>query len=100
MATRYGVIEDYDYSSTHKRQRLTLWSGPFASVREAEALSLPNGAGFMLALEYGGKLRVSCPAPRTDANWEQVDQAINEALNAHTAAQEQASPAQSEAHND
>jgi hypothetical protein len=45
---RYGVMDDYDYTSTHKRERLLIWSGPFASVREGEAYSshrckLPSG---------------------------------------------------------
>lgn len=81
--TRYGIMEDYDYNSTHKRERLTLWSGPFASVREGEAYSLPKGDGYMVTLEYGDKVRVTCPTPRTDKNYIEVDAAINKALNRH-----------------
>lgn len=79
--TRYGIIEDYEYSSTHKRHRLTLWSGAFASVREGDAYSLPNGDGYMVNIEYGPKLRVKCPAPRNSSNWVEVDDAINKAVN-------------------
>lgn len=79
--THYGIIEDYDYNQTHKRHRLSLWSGPFASIREGEAYSLPKGNGYMVALEYGGKVRVACPSPRTDENYSEVDEAINKALN-------------------
>jgi hypothetical protein len=77
---RYGVMEDYDYTSTHKRERLVIWSGAFASVREGEAYTLPKGDGYMVTLEYGGKVRVSCPTPRTDANYLEVDTKINETL--------------------
>lgn len=80
--THYGIIEDYDYNQTHKRHRLTLWSGMFASVREGEAYSLPNGKGYMVRLEYGEKVRVSCPSPRNSENYMHVDEAINRALNA------------------
>jgi hypothetical protein len=83
--THFGVIEDYDYNQTHKRHRLTLWSGPFASVREGEAYSLPNNNGYMVTLEYGDKVRVTCPAPRDGHNWLEVDRALNDALNAHLA---------------
>ena len=79
--TRFGIMTDYDYNETHKRERLTIWSGPFASVREGEAYSLPKGDGYMVTLEYGGKVRVTCPTPRTDATYIEVDAAINKALN-------------------
>lgn len=81
--TNYGIIEDYDYNSTHKRKRLTLWSGPFASVREGEAYSLPKGDGYMVTLEYGDKVRVECPVERTDENYIEQDKAFNVALNRH-----------------
>lgn len=82
--THYGIIEDYDYNETHKRHRLSLWSGPFASVREGEAYSLPKGNGYMVNLGYGDKVRVTCPSPRTSENWIEVDEAINKALNDHS----------------
>lgn len=81
--THYGIIEDYDYNATHKRKRLTLWSGPFASVREGEAYSLPKGDGYMVTLEYGEKVRVTCPVERTDENYQEQDKAFNVALNRH-----------------
>jgi hypothetical protein len=83
--TRYGIIEDYEYNLTHKRHRLTIWSGSFMSDRDGEAYSLPNGNGYMVSLEYGDKVRVECPAPRTSENYNEVDKAINDALNAHNA---------------
>lgn len=79
--TRYGIIEDYDYNQTHKRERLTIWSGSFMSDREGEAYSLPKNDGYMLRLEYGDKVRVECPTPRTSENYNEVDKAINVALN-------------------
>lgn len=80
---RFGLIEDYDYNATHKRKRFTIWSGPFASVREGEMYSLPNGKGFMITLEYGHKIRVECPVERTDTTYIEQDKAINDALNAY-----------------
>lgn len=81
--THYGIIEDYDYNASHKRKRLTLWSGPFASIREGEAYSLPKGDGYMVTLEYGDKVRVECPVERTNENYREVDAAFNKALNRH-----------------
>ena len=80
---RYGIMEDYDYNATHKRKRLTLWSGPFASVREGEAYSLPKGDGYMVTLEYGDKVRVECPVERTNESYMEQDKAFNDALNKH-----------------
>lgn len=79
---RYGVTTDYDYNQAHKRERLCLWSGAFFDQFEASALSLPNGAGYMLTVYAGQKIRVACPAPRTDSNYVQVDAALSEALTA------------------
>jgi hypothetical protein len=85
--THYGLIEDYEYNATHKRKRYTIWSGPFASVREGEMYSLPKGDGFMITLEYGDKIRVTCPVERTDETYVEQDKAINDALNAYYAPQ-------------
>jgi hypothetical protein len=81
--TRYGVTTDYEYSSTHKRERLLVWSGPFASVFEAQAYSLPKQDGYMLTTYHGAKIRVSCPCPRTDENYPEVDNALTNALRVH-----------------
>ncbi len=81
--TRYGIISDYDYNLTHKRERLTIWSGSFMSDYEGEAYSLPKNNGYMVNLGYGDKVRVTCPTPRTDKNYNEVDEAINKALNGH-----------------
>lgn len=81
--TRYGIIMDEEYNNSHKRTRLTLWSGPFASVLEGEALSLPKNDGFMVTTYNGDKVRVTCPVERTDKNYQEQDKAFNDALNAH-----------------
>ena len=83
--TYYGVTTDYEYSATHKRHRLEVWSGPFFSVWEGTAYSLPSG-GYMVTTYNGDKVRVACPSPRDADNYSDVDAAINEALNAHHAA--------------
>ena len=88
--TVYGITTDYEYTSTHQRERLLVWSPPFFSVFEGEALSLPNGAGYMVTTYNGDKVRVACPSPRTDANYQEVDDAIGAALNAHHTAKEAA----------
>lgn len=80
--THYGIMTDYEYSSTHKRQRLTVWSGSFCESLEGEALSLPSG-GFVVTAYNGDKVRVSCPSPRTDANYMEVDAAIGDAMRAY-----------------
>ena len=81
--TVYWIAEDYRYGMTHKRQRLSIYSGSFAGSYEGEAYSLPKGAGFMVTLTSRWpriRMRVTCPAPRDDSNFAQVDQAINDAL--------------------
>lgn len=72
--TRYGVRNEY--APTFGRENLTIWSGPFFSVFEGWARELPKRDGYMVTLEYVGKIRVTCPTPRNDENWEEVDRAI------------------------
>jgi hypothetical protein len=79
----FGITTDYEYSSTHKRDRLDVWSGPFYSVWEAEALSLPKRDGYMLRTYNGDRVRVTCPVGRTDDNWQEIDAAISDALTEH-----------------
>lgn len=81
--TYYGVMTDYEHNLTHKLERLQVWCGPFASIWVAEANELPRHSGYMLSLYGDEKLRVECPSPRTSENYEQIDAAINAALNAH-----------------
>lgn len=83
--TLYGVTTDYDYSADHKREKIDVWSGAWFSVWEATGLSLPNNTGYMLTTYNGDKIRVSCGSPQTDANYRDIDAAINTALNAHHA---------------
>lgn len=77
---RYGVTSDYDYAATHQRDRIEVWSGPFYSTWEASGLSLPKGDGYMLTTHNGDKIRVTCETPRTDANYEEIDNAVAAAL--------------------
>jgi hypothetical protein len=79
----YGVVTDPDYVAGHTRERIVVWSGPFYGVFEASGLSLPNGAGYMLTTYNGDKVRVACPSPRDDSNYQEVDEAIDKALTAH-----------------
>lgn len=76
---RHISIRD-EHAPKFGRQDLTLWSGSFASTFEGSARELPRHDGFMVAVEYGPKVRVECAAPRTDANYEQVDAAIRDAI--------------------
>lgn len=86
--TNYGVATDYEYTATHKRERLVIWSGPFCSVYEGEALSLPKRDGYMVTDHNGDRIRVACAAPRTEANYLEVDEAISAALSARSRRQE------------
>jgi hypothetical protein len=69
-----------EYRPRFGRQLLSLWSGPFASEYEGFATELPKHDGFMLDIPYQIKVRVECPAPRTQENYEQVDAAIDAAF--------------------
>lgn len=86
--TRYGVI--VDEKKEFGRQLLTLWTGTFSDQYEGHAVELPRHDGFMVHLDYQDSLRVTCPAPRDETNYQEVDAAINEALNAR---QESPAPA-------
>lgn len=76
--SKFGVATDYEYNKTHKRDRITVWSGQFCDTFEADGLSLPTG-GYMLTY-FGKKIRVKCPSPRTEENYLQVDAAVSAAL--------------------
>jgi hypothetical protein len=77
---RYAVATDYDYNRTHKRDCITVWSGQFCQEYEGTGLALPCDVGNMLTLYGGIKLRVACPCPRTEANYQDVDAAISAAI--------------------
>ena len=79
----FGTATDYEYSATHKRQRLTVWSGSFMSTFEGDALSLKDG--FMITTYNGDKVRVTCPPVRNETTYGEVDDAISDALDAHYA---------------
>lgn len=76
--SRYGVTEDYEYNATHKRHRLKVWSGAFRDLFEGHALSVKDG--YVVTPYYGEKIRVTCPSPRDDDNFREVDAAISRAL--------------------
>lgn len=83
---RYGVRDEY--APRFGRQVLTLWSGTFSDAYEGEAVELPKHNGYMIRtrgfLGYGAQsIRVECASPRTSENYQEVDAALNEALNAH-----------------
>lgn len=65
-----------EYAPTFGRQNLTLWDGGFLSDYVGSARELPRHDGFMVTLYSGATIRVSCPAPRTDTNFHEVDAAI------------------------
>ena len=89
--TEFSVRDEY--APKFGRQRLTLWSGAFASSFAGWAVELPGHDGFMVELDYSrGKKRVTCEAPRDDDNWQRVDKAINEAAKEIEAAYEASLP--------
>ena len=73
--SRFSIRDEH--TPKFGRQVLTLWSGAFASDHEGDAWELPGHDGYMVALEFRGKVRVACESPRTTENFERVDAAIN-----------------------
>jgi len=69
-----------EYTPRFGRQKLTLWSGGFASQYEGSAWELPRHNGYMVTLWAGRKVRVACESPRTDDNYLEVDRAISDAV--------------------
>lgn len=70
-----------EYAPTFGLQNLTLWDGALADVFTGTARELPNHDGFMVTLwPTCRKIRVECPAPRTDENFHDVDDAIRTAI--------------------
>lgn len=72
-----------EYRTTFGRQVLSLWSGQFGDGFEGMAVELPGHDGFMVTLDKittSEKVRVSCPAPRTESNFDAVDAAISAAI--------------------
>lgn len=68
---------------------LSVWSSAFMSVFEAEGTTR-DGAKSATFTDYSGeRFRVILPDgitfPRTDGNYEEIDQAISEAYEAHNA---------------
>ena len=82
--TNYGISVDSEYNTTHKRERISVWSGQFMGTWEADGYSLPGRNGYMLTTYNGDKVRVTCPM-RDDSTYQEVDAAISSALNAHYA---------------
>lgn len=84
--TNYAVATNYD-ESTAKRERITVWSGVFASDFEADGYANHGARTYSLTTYAGDKVAARLPegitAPRTGDNFQQIDQAISDALNAH-----------------
>lgn len=80
-----GVRTEYEMNANRKRDYLTVWSGSFMSVYEAIGVSLPKMNGYMLTTYNDDRVRVECPAPRTEGNHQAVDEAITKALREHYA---------------
>lgn len=83
--TIYGVMTMYDDSAEAGYSIITVWSGPFASTFEARGIELDTrkGEGYLLTTYNDDTFFAACPSPRTDENYQQVDEAISRALEAH-----------------
>jgi len=81
----YSIATDYEYTETHKRERLSIWSGAFASDYEGEAYSRPRGWTIRPYYGLGDVIRVDGPNRRTDENYPEVDRLISDALEAYWA---------------
>lgn len=75
-----GVTDNY--APPFGRQELNLWTGAFMSEHVGFAWELPKHNGYMVRANANTdlKLKVSCPAPRTDENYEIVDAALEKAV--------------------
>lgn len=84
MTTRnpyeFGVATNYEVNAGRKRDYLDVWCGSFMGSWEARGVSLPRGDGYMLTTYNGDKVRVTCPTPRDETTYQEVDAAINAAL--------------------
>lgn len=76
----FGVTTDYDHSADRKRDYIDVWTGQWMGSYEARGVSLPKGDGYMLTTYSGDKVRVTCPTPRDETTYQEVDAAINAAL--------------------
>lgn len=74
--TRYVGVTDLP--PRFGRERLRLWTGAFMSDPVGVAEELPKRDGYMVTVgQYGWvKVRVTCPSPRTNNNYREVDAAI------------------------
>ena len=82
----YGVRND---ARTKTTETLTLWSGSFMAVYEATGKAR-DSAHQMTMTDYSGeKFVVVLPDnvtfPREDANYEEIDRAINNSYDKHNA---------------
>lgn len=83
--TRYGITTQP--SERGVSDWLTVWSGAFSSDFEGQGIARPGAKQITISLEWRGQVIVKLPDgvtfPRTDANYEAIDAAINEAIKAH-----------------
>lgn len=83
---KIAVANDYNYSRTHKRQRLTLWLGDgTAATYIGEAFNRPKGWTLYLDLRVRTEVvRLDTEhADRTDTNFRALDKLIEEAVEKH-----------------
>ena len=80
-----GVRTEYEMNRHRKRDYLTVWSGSLYSVYEAIGVSLPGMNGYMLTTYNDDRVKVTCPAPRSESNYAEVDEAVTKALSEHYA---------------
>lgn len=82
--TLYGVIDRP--SETGTGDWLTVWSGSFMSSFEGQGIARPGAKQITITLDWVGKAIVKLPEgvtfPRTEKNYEVIDAAINEQINA------------------
>lgn len=84
--TRYGITVNYD-ASTGKSQEILIWSGAFMAVYEGYGRIRKGSKSFTVLTYNDDKVTVRFPegvtGMRDQDNYEQIDQAISTALNAH-----------------
>ncbi|QWY80171.1 hypothetical protein SEA_STRAWBERRYJAMM_93 [Microbacterium phage StrawberryJamm] len=82
---RYGIHTES--SERPPGDYLTVWSGAFMSDFEGQGIAHLGEHSILIHLEYRGHVLVTLPEgvtfPRTNENYSEIDDAINDAINEH-----------------
>lgn len=85
MSRAYGILAEPTPSG--KRQWIAVYSGTFSDQFEGQGYARPGTRQITITLDYDGKVIVRLPEgvtfPRGASNYQEIDDAIRAAINAH-----------------